>query len=646
MSALSTTQPAHPTIRTMCGITGILQRQPDTDSLADNIDRMRDALVHRGPDDCGSWIDESSGQVALGHRRLAVLDLSPLGAQPMHSADERYVLVFNGEIYNFRRLRDALRDKGHAFRGGSDTEVVLAAFAEWGIEPALRAFEGMFALAVWDRAEQQLYLARDRFGEKPLYYGVHNGVLLFASELKAMKQHARFDATIDRGALTELMRHTYIPGPNSIFANYKKMPPGSLVCVGADLQLDSPRRYFDLDKLAGASPTPLPDEQAVDELERLLSKSIADRMVADVPVGAFLSGGIDSSLIVSLMQAHTSRPIQTFTIGFDDPSINEAEHARATAALLGTTHHEVTVSDADLRAVMPKLPEVYDEPLADPAQIPAIVLSRMAREQVTVALSGDGGDELLAGYHHYNDIGRHWHRYGGKTRWPGVQAALIDMKSWLAPKKRAKYARQSAIKRAAGDLPRFYRDATSRWPNPEQLVIGGHDYETAFLRHDPAEATRDPQRWLQATDAGCYLPDDILVKVDRAAMAASLETRAPFLDTELATFALGLPVSQQYRDGKPKWLSRQLLYRYLPRETVERPKHGFEVPLRQWLRGPLLEWSETLLDPARLRRDGYFDADRIQAVWQKHRNGTHDASQQLWCVLVFQAWLDSFLGSR
>jgi asparagine synthase (glutamine-hydrolysing) len=633
-----------PTIQKMCGITGILQRQPDIESLAMNIDRMRDALVHRGPDDCDSWVDHDHGHVALGHRRLAVLDLSPLGAQPMHSVDERYVLVFNGEIYNFRCLREMLRAQGHSFRGGSDTEVVLAAFVEWGIPAALRAFEGMFALAVWDRAEQQLYLARDRFGEKPLYYGAHNGVLLFASELKAIAKHERFDATIDRGALTELMRHTYIPAPNSIFAHYKKLPPGSFLRVGFDLELEAPERYFDLDALAQASPNPLPDDEAVDELERLLSASIASRMVADVPVGAFLSGGIDSSLIVSLMQAHTSQAIQTFTIGFDDPTINEAEQARATAALLGTTHHEITVSDADLRAVMPQLPNVYDEPLADPAQIPAILLSRLAREQVTVALSGDGGDELFAGYHHYNDIGRHWRHHGGQTLWPGVQASLIDMKSWLSPKKRAKYARQSAIKRAAGDLPRFYRDATSRWLNPDQLVLGGHDCKTAFLRHDPAQATRDPQRWLQATDASCYLPDDILVKVDRAAMAASLETRAPFLDTELATFALGLPVSQQYRDGKPKWLSRQLLYRYLPRETVERPKHGFEVPLRQWLRGPLREWSDALLDPERLRRESYFDVDRVQRTWQRHRDGTHDASEQLWCVLMFQAWLDSFFG--
>ncbi|WP_348766654.1 asparagine synthase (glutamine-hydrolyzing) [uncultured Salinisphaera sp.] len=628
----------------MCGITGILQRQPDTESLAASIDRMRDALVHRGPDDRASWIDYSGGHVALGHRRLAVLDLSPLGAQPMHSVNGRYVLVFNGEIYNFRRLKEQLRRSGHAFRGGSDTEVVLAAFSEWGIEAALRVFEGMFALAVWDRAEQQLYLARDRFGEKPLYYGVHNGVLLFASELKAMAKHKRFDTTIDRGALTEFMRHAYIPGPQSIFLHYKKLPPGSFLRVGADLELDSPRRYFDLDKLACASPAPLPDEQAVDELERLLSASIADRMVADVPVGAFLSGGIDSSLIVSLMQAYTSRPIQTFTIGFDDASINEAEQARATAALLGTTHHEITVSDADLRAVMPALPEVYDEPLADPAQIPAIMLSRMARQHVTVALSGDGGDELLAGYHHYNDIGRHWRRHGGKTRWPNLQASLFDMKARFSPRKHAKYARQAAITRAAGDLPRFYRDTTSQWPNPEQVVLGGHENKTAFLRHAPAEATRDPQRWLQATDAGCYLPDDILVKVDRAAMAASLETRAPFLDTDLATFALGLPAAQQYRDGKPKWLARQLLYRYLPRETVERPKHGFEVPLRQWLRGPLCDWSDALLDSTRLRREGYFNADRIQAVWQKHRAGTYDASEQLWCVLMFQAWLESFLN--
>lgn len=627
----------------MCGIAGILRRSPDIESLGDNIERMRDALAHRGPDDRGSWIDDEHGHIALGHRRLAIQDMSPRGAQPMTSADERYVLVFNGEIYNFRRLRDTLQTKGHRFRSTSDTEVVLAAFIEWGIEAALRAFEGMFALAVWDRAHQALYLARDRFGEKPLYYGAHDGVLLFGSELKALARHDHFADAIDRAALTELMRLSYVPCPHSIFKHYRKLPAGSYLRVGADLELTEPTRYFEIDTLARATPEPLSDIAAVDELERLLSASIAQRMVADVPVGAFLSGGIDSSLIVSMMQAHTHRPIQTFTIGFDDPAINEAPDARATASALGTEHHELQVSNDDLLGVVPRLARIYDEPFADPAQIPATLLSGLARAQVTVALSGDGGDELLAGYHHYNDIGRHWRAHSRTSpAWHGLQAEWLGLKSRISPRKSAKYRRQRAMKQAGDDLPGFYRDSISVWPDPHRLVVGGYDANTAFLRDDAATAAKDAQRWIQATDAQCYLPDDILVKVDRAAMAASLETRAPFLDKNLAAFALGLPASQQYRDGQPKWLSRQLLYRYLPPETVERPKHGFEVPLAHWLRGPLREWCETLLDPARMRREGNFDAERVQRTWQAHLSGDQDWSTQLWCVLMFQAWLESF----
>ncbi|MES1948394.1 asparagine synthase [Salinisphaera sp. C84B14] len=627
----------------MCGITGILQRVPDAQAHERNIDRMRDALSHRGPDDRGSWVDGDAPFVALGHRRLSIVDLSPRGAQPMHSSDGRYVLVFNGEIYNFRRLRETLRAQGHSFNGSSDTEVVLAAFLEWGIAKALSAFEGMFALAVWDRVDRTLYLARDRFGEKPLYYGVNDGVLLFGSELKALAKHEQFASEIDRGALAELMRLSYIPGPSSIFSGYRKLPPGTWLRVGTDLELSEPTPYFDIDTLAATTPEPLSDTEAVDEFERLLSTSIADRMVADVPVGAFLSGGIDSSLIVSLMRAHTDQPVRTFTIGFDEPGLNEAEQARETAATLGTDHHELYVSEADLLAIVPRLPRIYDEPFADPSQIPTTLVSQMAREQVTVALSGDGGDEMMAGYDRYDGIARRWRRH---QRTPSplrtAQAAWLAAQARARPAKSAKYLQQRAMKRAGNDLRCFYRNSMSYWHEPQALVANAPPIATAFLRGTPAEAARDPERWLQATDALCYLPDDIMAKVDRAAMASSLETRAPFLDSELATFAFGLPLEQRYRDGKPKWLSRQLLYRYLPRETVERPKHGFNVPLARWLRGPLREWAETLLAPERLHRDGYFDVELVRWTWRTHLAGSHDWHWRLWCILMFQAWLDDF----
>ncbi|MBS63833.1 asparagine synthase (glutamine-hydrolyzing) [Salinisphaera sp.] len=627
----------------MCGITGILQRVPDAQAHERNIDRMRDALSHRGPDDRGSWIDSDAPHVALGHRRLSIVDLSPRGAQPMHSSDGRYVLVFNGEIYNFRRLRENLRARGHDFNGSSDTEVVLAAFVEWGIAAALPAFEGMFAIAVWDRRDRMLYLARDRFGEKPLYYGVNDGVLLFGSELKALARHERFVGEIDRGALAELMRLSYIPGPSSIFRHYRKLPPGTWLRIGTDLEPTEPTAYFDVDKLADAQPERRSDNAAVDELERLLSHSIAERMVADVPVGAFLSGGIDSSLIVSLMRTHTDRPVRTFTIGFDEPGLNEAEQARETATVLGTDHHELYVSEADLLATVPRLPAIYDEPFADPSQIPTTLVSRMARDQVTVALSGDGGDEMMAGYDRYEGIARRWRRH---QRTPPVlragQAAWLTAQARARPAKSAKYLQQRAMKRAGNDLRCFYRNSMSYWHDPRALVADAPSVFTAFLRDTPAIAAQDPQRWLQATDALCYLPDDIMVKVDRAAMASSLETRAPFLDSKLAAFAFSLPPEQQFRDGKPKWLSRQLLYRYLPRETVERPKHGFNVPLANWLRGPLREWAEALLEPQRLRREGYFDVALVRWTWHTHLAGSHDWHWRLWCILMFQAWLEDF----
>lgn len=608
---------------------------------------MHDALAHRGPDDRGDWMDTATGRIALGHRRLSVVDLSPRGAQPMISEDERYVIVYNGEIYNFRDLREELREKGYGFRGGSDTEVALAAFVEWGVEAALRRFEGMFAIALWDRRDQCLYLARDRFGEKPLYYGEHNGAFLFGSELKALARHPRFAPDIDRDALTILLRHSYIPAPHCIFARYRKLPPASYLRIDRNLQEHGPTRYWDLETLSATPYTTLSENEAVDELERLLSASIRDKMVADVPVGAFLSGGVDSSLVVSLMRRYSDRPIRTFTIGFHDAKLNEAQEAAETARHLGTDHRELYVSERELLDVIPAIPRIYDEPFADPSQIPTTLVSRLARQDVTVALSGDGGDELFAGYNRYGDVIRRWNR--ARRTPPGIRqlhTGYLSLKAGIRPHKRGKCLQQRQMKRAAGDLRRFYREMMSYWVQSEAIVSGAKEPVTPFLRGSAEDAANDPWRWLPATDALCYLPDDIMTKVDRAAMSVSLETRAPFLDSRIAAFAFSLPADFKFRGDTPKWLPRQLLYRHVPPEVVERPKKGFGVPLDAWLRGPLREWGEELLDPARLKREGYFEPSPVREAWDNHVDNRANRMWSLWCVLMFQAWLDDFFPPR
>ncbi|MES1943253.1 asparagine synthase [Salinisphaera sp. PC39] len=628
----------------MCGITGILQAGADARGLAP-IDAMRDALTHRGPDDKGTWIDTDGGRVALGHRRLSVVDLSPAGAQPMVSEDGRYVLAFNGEIYNFRTLRETLHGHGHTFRGTSDTEVALAAFLEWGIEESLRRFEGMFAIALWDKRDQCLYLARDRFGEKPLYYGMDRGTFLFGSELKSLRPHPDFNPEIDRDALTILLRHSYIPAPHCIFAHYHKLPPGSYLCVTCDLRSHGPTSYWSLESLSTAPYTDLPEKEAVDELERLLSDSIRDKMVADVPVGAFLSGGVDSTLVVSLMRQYSEQPIRTFTIGFHNTKLNEAQEAGFTAKFLGTDHQQLYVSDRELLDIVPRIPRIYDEPFADPSQIPTTLVSQLARQQVTVALSGDGGDELFAGYNRYGDILRRWKRARYTPRGiRGLQAGYLQLKAKVRRRKRTKYLQQSLMKRSADDLRLYYRNMMSYWGDPEAIVLNGKEPATPFLRDTPEDAAADPWRWLPATDALCYLPDDIMTKVDRAAMSTSLETRAPFLDSRIAAYAFTLPPHYKFRDGTPKWLLRQLLYRYVPADVVERPKRGFGVPLDEWLRGPLREWGEELLDVDRLENQQFFSPGSIRQTWNDHVRGNTNSMWPLWCVLMFQAWLDDFFA--
>ncbi|MDP2830253.1 MAG: asparagine synthase (glutamine-hydrolyzing) [Sulfuricellaceae bacterium] len=645
----------------MCGITGFLnQTEVDQSSVIAN--RMADAIAHRGPDDAGIWVDAAAG-IGLAHRRLSILDLSPAGHQPMISACGRYVIVFNGEIYNHLALRAALVTQ--VWRGHSDTETLLAAIAAWGIEAALTQCVGMFAFALWDRHERSLTLARDRLGEKPLYYGWVNGTFLFASELKALRIWPGFAADIDRDALALYMRHNYVPAPWSIYRGIWKLPPGTFLRVNAGdraLGRGEPLPYWSARAVAEAGlahPFAGDEREAALELERMLSQAIAGQRLADVPLGAFLSGGIDSSVVVALMQAQSRRPVKTFTIGFHESGYNEAPHARAVAAHLGTDHTELYVTSRQAMDVIPLLPTLYDEPFADSSQIPTFLVSQLARRHVAVSLSGDGGDELFGGYNRYFWAMQLWRRL---SRMPlplrrGLACALVALPpvAWnhlfrmagpLLPG-RLRHANPGdklhklATLFAARQPEAIYQRLVSHWDDPAGVVLGAGE---------PATVVTDPARWLACDDFAqrmmyldlvSYLPDDILVKVDRAAMGVSLETRVPLLDHRLVEFAWRLPLDMKIREGQGKWLLRQVLYRHVPKHLIERPKMGFGVPIDVWLRGPLRDWAEALLDESRLRREGYFDPVPIRNKWAEHLSGRRNWAYHLWDVLMFQAWLEA-----
>ncbi|MCW5979148.1 MAG: asparagine synthase (glutamine-hydrolyzing) [Bryobacteraceae bacterium] len=648
----------------VCGIAGFLKRgagQPQA-AMCAQVVRMADAIRHRGPDDSGAWVDASAG-IALSHRRLSIIDLSPLGHQPMESADGNWIIVFNGEIYNFQELRDELEGRGHAFWGHSDTEVMLAAFTEWGVEKSLRRFNGMFAFAVWNRAERTLYFARDRLGKKPLYYGWAGDTLLFGSELKALQAHAAFRAEIDRGALALFLRHNYIPSPHSIYRGIFKLPPAAMVAVppSATGVTPAPVSYWSAREVAeqGAGRRIAGVEEALEELGALLKSAVGLRMIADVPLGAFLSGGIDSSLVVSLMQASSARPVKTFSIGFHEQTHDEARHAKAVARHLGTEHTELYVTPRDAMDVIPRLPSMFDEPFADSSQIPTFLVSQLARTEVTVSLSGDGGDELFAGYSAYHANAKFWTRYGAMPRvvrqvlslgarglspssWDHVMARL---NSW-APEGWRRDSPGIRLHRLANVLSQpteetVYRSLISYWQPPFSLVPEDLEPPTAFT--DPARRARlgSFTERMMYLDTVSYLPDDILVKVDRASMAVSLEARCPLLDHRVAEFAWRVPLEMKVRDGKGKWLIRQLLYRYVPEAMVERPKTGFEVPLGDWLRGPLRGWAERLIAPERLRSEGILNPEPLRPFWTQHINGVYDWGRRLWPVLMFQAWLEA-----
>jgi len=626
--------------------------------------RMADTLVHRGPDDAGTWVDPTSG-IALGHRRLAIIDLSPEGHQPMISASGRYVIVFNGEVYNFRELRGELETEAQerlTWHGHSDTEVMLAAFEAWGVRRAVERFTGMFAFALWDRHERLLHLVRDRIGEKPLYYGWMEKHFLFGSELKALRAHASFRGEIDRDALALYLRHNCIPAPYSIYRGIRKLQPGTILtmdCRSGIHDTPSPEPYWQAARVAAsgiAEPLNESDEDAVNRLDGLMREIIGRQMLADVPLGAFLSGGIDSSAIVALMQAQSSTPVRTFTIGFEEDRFDETAYAAAVAKHLGTMHTELCVTPRQTLDIIPDLPSLYDEPFADSSQIPTCLLSALTRSSVTVSLSGDGGDELFAGYNRY---------YWGNGIWGKINHMPPAARSIAARAIRSLSPQQwdRMYKNATGFLPsrlaqrlpgdKMYKIANimtsaspeevylrlvSHWQDPAAVVIQGTEPPTLLTSGNIGQGNFIQK--MMYLDLVSYLPDDILVKVDRAGMGVSLETRMPFLDHQLIEFAWKLPLEQKIRNGQGKWLLRQLLYRYVPRELIERPKMGFGIPLDSWLRGPLREWAEELLDEGRLRREGFFHPEPIRTKWEEHQSGMHNWQYHLWDILMFQAWLE------
>ena len=649
----------------MCGIAGFFTKLPLTPEHIDgDLPRMAASLVHRGPDDEGLWHDAQAG-IALCHRRLAIIDLSATGHQPMHSASSRYTIVYNGEIYNYQELRKELASRQCAFVGGSDTEVLLAAIEVWGVQGAIERCKGMFAFALWDRRDRRLYLARDRFGEKPLYYGVCGDALLFASELKSLRQHTLWSDRIDRNALALMMQRDFVPAPLSIFQGIGKVMPGCFVSiqVRADRFEMQEQRYWDAGALIeeAANAAPLDEAQSLDLVGAALGRSIERQMVADVPVGAFLSGGIDSSLIVALMRKATSRQVRTFSIGFQEEAYNEAPFARAVSKHLDTRHTEVIVTPQECLNVIEHLPRIYDEPFGDSSQIPTYLVCKLAREAVTVCLSGDAGDELFAGYGRYRTALARWNSL---KRWPtsmraGASALLdrlplsaLEIAVTPAAFIWTRYGKEGLADRMqdhssrwrAQNLRDFYRIGLRRWPVSSQLVVG----RTLQDDHDiiPHLTAADGMKQMMHLDTCEYLSDDILVKVDRAAMAVSLETRIPMLDPDVARAAWRVPSSVLLRDGRGKWVLRELLRRHLPNELIDRPKKGFAVPIARWLRAELRPWANELLEPHRLRREGFLDAAIVQRRWRQHLSGQADWSQHLWNVLAFQSWLEHWPSAR
>jgi asparagine synthase (glutamine-hydrolysing) len=675
----------------MCGLTGYFSNRRT--NVQETLTAMADVIRHRGPDDSGYWHDAEAG-IGLAHRRLSILDLSPAGHQPMTSPSGRFVIIFNGEIYNHLEIRKELGKGSHTpspspaserreydWRGHADTETILTGFETWGIEATLRRSVGMFALAVWDKAERTLTLARDRMGEKPLYYGWNRGAFLFASELKALLAYPGFDSDINRNAITLLLRHNYIPAPYSIYRGIFKLWPGTMLtlqkgacnvcpwdvdeppfelCQGNGFSLHPYWSLRDVAEQGQARPFNGTESEAVAELERMLTHAVLSQQISDVPLGAFLSGGVDSSTIVALMQAHTARPVKTFTIGFHEYGYNEAEFAKEVARHLGTEHTELYVTPDEAMAVIPRLPTLYDEPFSDSSQIPTFLVSQLARQHVTVSLSGDAGDELFGGYNRYlltsaiwkkigwlPRMGRHILAHGitkiSPSRWDQMNSLIspvITRKKWST--RVGDKAHKLAEILAATTPVAIYLELVSHWKSPAELVFSSHEPLTSLTHRKSLANVTGLEHRMMFLDAISYLPDDILTKLDRAAMGVSLETRVPFLDHRVVEFAWRLPLEYKLRDGVGKWVLRQVLYKHVPKELIERPKTGFGIPIDSWLRGPLRDWAEELLNESRLRREGFFHPEPIRQKWIEHLSGKRNWQYHLWDVLMFQAWLEAW----
>jgi len=641
----------------MCGFAGFFDKSKKKDTSF--LNKMLQSISHRGPDDQGLWLDDNY-EIGLAHRRLSIIDLSKAGHQPMISKSKRFVIAFNGEIYNHLELRKSLENSNKLINnwiGTSDTETLLACIDVWGLEATLKSCVGMFSFALWDKKKRSLFLARDRIGEKPLYYGWQHDVFLFGSELKALKCHPSFKSNIDRNSLSLFIRHNYIPTPNTIYKNIYKLEPGFILELSSHSLNTKLWPYWSSENIVCQDmeePYQLNPDQAINKLEGLINSSILSQMEADVPLGAFLSGGVDSSTIVALMQNQSTKPIKTFTIGFDEADYNEALNAKAVANHIGTEHTELYVKSNDVMNVIPKLPSIYCEPFSDSSQIPTFLVSKLAKQHVKVSLSGDGGDELFCGYNRYKITSSIWEKI--KVFPPffrNILAKAITSISAPTWNKIAKYTPYSKVYNNIGDklhkgatvldsnsIDQLYLGLVSHTRNPSEYVIGSYEPKTKLNNVPSNFKSLDNVEKMMALDLITYLPDDILVKIDRAAMSNSLETRVPFLDHRVVEFAWKLPISLKIRDKQTKWILRQILYKYVPRKLIERPKMGFGVPIGNWLRGPLKDWAENLINKNRLICEGYFNPELIYKIWQEHQSNQRNWEYLLWNILMFQAWLD------